>query len=311
MDKRFTYKTVSLFFLTIVLLAFSGCRRVNDSAKPAEVITTKSGVEMVVIPEGWFEMGSNNGQSDEAPAHKVWISSFVMDKYEVPQKEFRKHQISDPSHFKDPNNPLNQMNWTDAAMYCNDRSYSEGLEECYDEKTWDCNFQANGYRLPTEAEWEYACRAGTQTEYSFGNNSRQLAAYAWYEGNSSKKAHEIGQKKPNPWGLYDMHGNISEWCNDWYAPDYYKNSPERDPKGPKTGKERVLRGGSWSSTTQSCRSAYRASDPSLDDTCLSSDTIGFRCVRNVPVEKEPGRRLPCTNCQKRHLPQLPAQRSCQ
>ncbi len=286
MIKQLTVKKENLLLLIGAMLVFSGCRKVTEPVNMPEVIITKSGVEMVVIPEGWFQMGSSKGQKDESPVHKVWINSFMMDKYEVPQKEFRKHQISDPSHFKDPNAPLNQMNWSDAAMYCNDRSYAEGLEECYDEKTWDCNFLANGYRLPTEAEWEYACRAGTKTEYSFGNNKSQLDSFAWYEGNSLQKAHLIGQKKPNPWGLYDMHGNVSEWCNDWYSADYYKRSPERDPKGPAKGKERVIRSGSWSSNAQSLRSAYRASDPSLNDTCLASDTIGFRCVRKVPLQKE-------------------------
>ena len=286
MAKQFNFKKENLLFLIFVLLVFSGCRKVSEPVNQPKVIKTESGIEMIIIPEGWFQMGSDKGPKDESPVHKVWISSFMMDKYEVPQSEFHKHEISDPSHFKDPNAPLNQMNWSDAAMYCNDRSYAEGLEECYDESTWDCNFLANGYRLPTEAEWEYACRAGTQTEYSFGNNKNQLDSFAWYEGNSSEKAHLIGQKKPNPWGLYDMHGNIAEWCNDWYDPNSYKNSSERDPKGPTKGKERVVRGGSWSSTAQSLRSAYRASDPSLNDTCLSSDTIGFRCVRNIPAENE-------------------------
>ena len=158
------------FCLMIVLTIASGCRRVEDQAGTLEVIKTKTGIEMVKIPEGWFDMGSSNNSPDEKPVHKVWIDSFWMDRYEVVQEQFKKFQISDPSHFKNDGNPLEQINWTDATLYCNERSLSEGLEPCYDEETWDCNFAADGYRLPTEAEWEYACRAGTSNEYSFGNN---------------------------------------------------------------------------------------------------------------------------------------------
>src|SRR4030042_2939895 len=107
-----------------------------------------------------------------------------MDRFEVVQEQFKKLQISDPSHFKDPKNPLEQINWTDAAMYCNDRSLAENLQPCYDDQTWRCNFDANGYRLPTEAEWEYACRAGTDTKFTLGNNTRMLKSYAWFDENS-------------------------------------------------------------------------------------------------------------------------------
>jgi len=107
-------------YLLIVLTVVSGCRRVEDAAATLETITTKTGIEMVKIPEGWFDMGSGSGSPDESPVHKVWISSFWMDRYEVVQKQFRKFQISDPSHFKDPNNPLEQINWTDATMFCNE-----------------------------------------------------------------------------------------------------------------------------------------------------------------------------------------------
>ena len=195
--------------LLIVLTVVSGCRRVEDAADTLEAITTKTGIEMVKIPEGWFDMGSKNSSPDESPVHRVWISSFWMDRYEVVQEQFKKFQISDPSHFKDPNNPLEQINWTDATMFCNQRSLAEGLEPCYDEETWECNFQANGYRLPTEAEWEYACRAGTSTNFSFGNDVRNLKDHACFAEKKKKKTHLIVKKKSNPWGLYDMYGNVS------------------------------------------------------------------------------------------------------
>ncbi len=248
------------------------------------VITTQSGIEMVLIPAGSFQMGSNAGGEDERPAHTVRLGSFWMDRCEVVQEEFKKYQISDPSHFKGTRQPLEQINWTDAALYCNDRSMAEGLTPCYDEETWACNFDANGYRLPTEAEWEYACRAGTRTEYSFGNDAGRLNDYAWHAGNSGSTTHPVGQKKPNAWGLHDMHGNVAEWCNDRYAKDYYQASPAENPRGPEEGQERVLRGGAWNSSPESCRSSYRASDPAIDDTCLANDAIGFRCVRNGPAE---------------------------
>ncbi len=267
-----------------MLLTFSailGCKHSKDTETLPQVMMTHTGVEIVLIAGGWFQMGSKEGPVDESPIHKVWVSPFWIDRYEVIQDQFKKFQLPDPSHFKNPKNPLDQINWTDAALYCNERSRAEGLQPCYDEKTWQCNFQANGYRLPTEAEWEYACRAGTTTKFNFGNDQRMLNTYSWFAENSSGKTHPVGQKKPNPWGLYDMYGNVAEWCNDYYSKSYYKEGPEKDPKGPANGKERVLRGGAWNSASDSCRSGYRASDPSINDTCLASDAIGFRCVRIV------------------------------
>jgi acetoin utilization deacetylase AcuC-like enzyme/formylglycine-generating enzyme required for sulfatase activity len=251
-------------------------------------IITKTGVEMVLIPSGTFTMGDDEGGLDERPAHKVKLDAFFIDRYEVVQAEFKKHKISDPSHFKSDDRPLEQINWTDATLYCNERSLAEGFEPCYDEETWECNFNASGYRLPTEAEWEYACRAGTDTKYSFGDRTAKLGVYAWWSDTSGGTTHPVGRKEPNPWGLYDMHGNVAEWCNDRYDPNYYAQSPSDNPRGPAQGQERVIRGGGWNSNATSCKSAYRASDPAIDDTCLANDAIGFRCVRRGPTESPAG-----------------------
>ena len=139
-----------------MLAVLAGCKRQEgepSSQAPMSIIT-KTGVEMVLIPAGTFTMGDDEGGPDERPAHRVKLDAFFIDRYEVVQAEFKKHRISDPSHFKSDDRPLEQINWTDATLYCNERSLAEGFEPCYDEETWECNFDATGYRLPTEAEWE-------------------------------------------------------------------------------------------------------------------------------------------------------------
>ncbi len=259
----------------------ASCGKVDKTKEPT-VIKTKTGIEMVLIPAGWSEMG-NSREANESPVHRVWVDAFLMDKYEVTQELYDKLIQGNPSHFKGPQNPVEQMSWAHAALYCNARSSAEGLEPCYDEASGECNFQKNGYRLPTEAEWEYACRAGTDTDRFFGREPRRLRDYAWCAENSLERTHPVGQKKPNSWGLYDIYGNVAEWCNDIYDENYYQNSPEKNPQGPAEGEKYVLRGGSWGSSADSCRSAYRVGeDPGFQDACFARDNIGFRCVRNAP-----------------------------
>jgi formylglycine-generating enzyme required for sulfatase activity len=281
--------------LMFAVLAPPGCQRAGTPQAVGGLPTLKSqsGGELVVIPAGFFEMGSYHGRDEEKPVHKVWIDSFLMDRHEVTQAEYEKlgkiEAFPNPSHFQAADLPVEQVTWPQAARFCNARSRLEGLQPCYNEDTGACDFAASGYRLPTEAEWEYACRAGTKTDYSFGDEARQLGDFAWLADNSGKKTHPIGRKKPNPWGLFDMHGNVAEWCQDVYAPDYYKASPEKQPRGPDDGNEYVLRGGSWKSTADALRSAYRIGETAgFSDACLARDAIGFRCVRKSPSSKDAG-----------------------
>jgi formylglycine-generating enzyme required for sulfatase activity len=266
----------------VAIAMMSGCSEKNKAPEPADahLVKTACGMEMVNIPGGELIMGANDGPVDVKPAHRVKVDGFLMDQTLVTQNVYQKIMGTNPSRRKNPNNPVEQASWTAAVKFCNARSIQEGLTPCYDLKTWACNFAANGYRLPTEAEWEYACRAATTTKFFFGDNDDDLKSYGWFQGNSESKTHVVGRKKPNPWGLYDMAGNLWEWCNDYYGPKYYQSSPSDNPRGPQQGEKRVLRGGAWSSSPDNCASWARGCDEAgATDICLTMDSNGFRCVR--------------------------------
>ncbi|MDA1275565.1 MAG: SUMF1/EgtB/PvdO family nonheme iron enzyme [Verrucomicrobia bacterium] len=246
---------------------------------------------MVYVPPGEFVMGSDRGNPDEAPAHTVKVSGFLMDKFEVTHEMFEKAQLPNPSHWQDhPKKPVERVRWRDAKLYCNERSLMEGFKPCYDEATQelDPDFTANGYRLPTEAEWEYACRAGTAGAYDFGQENK-LKLYSWFDENSGARTHPAGQKRPNAMGIHDLYGNVSEWCEDVYSEVYYAESPAQDPRGPSNPDKdvkRVLRGGSWKSSASMCRVSFRQGQRTGDtDACFYTDYCGFRCVRTVTPDE--------------------------
>lgn len=250
---------------------------------------------MVWIPPGTFRMGSPEDEVDrqenEGPQTQVTLTKgFWMGKYEVTQGEYLEVMGSNPSWFNgvrhwdpeseteidvdygtDLNRPVEMLNWDDAVAYCAALTERERLAG---------RIAPNSvYRLPTEAEWEYACRAWTSTRFSYGDDPgyTNLTNYAWYGDNSERQTHPVGQKLPNPWGLHDMHGNVSEWCQDWFG--NYAGGIALDPQGPEAGSipRRVFRGGVWGGWTGYagyCRSAYRnAPGPER-----WGSRIGFRAV---------------------------------
>jgi formylglycine-generating enzyme required for sulfatase activity len=261
-----------------------------SGAEPRSV-ATKSGIHMVALAGGEFMMGSADGAADQQPVHKVFVSPFLIDKYDVTHQMFADVQLPDPSHWQEnPRGPIERVRWRDAKAYCNERSRLEGLRPCYNEKTreWDCDYSADGYRLPTEAEWEYAARAGSAAPFDFGSPDL-LRRYAWYADNSERKTHAVGQKQANAWGLFDMYGNVSQWCEDVYSPTYYQTSPTRDPTGPPdaSGKDvkRVMRGGNWNASADACQATYRRGERTGNtDACFATDYCGFRCVRRATAK---------------------------
>ena len=224
------------------------------------------GVKFVLIPAGNFLMGSpqSEGDADEYPRHKVEITEpFYLGIYEVTQAQWQVVMGNNPSHFKGDDRPVDLVSWNDVQEFIRRLNQKEGTDK---------------YRLPTEAEWEYACRGGSETVYCFGDENSRLGEYAWYTRNSGGQTRPVGQKKPNAWGLYDMHGNVWEWCADWYEEGYYRRSPSSDPRGPSSGSGRVLRGGSWYLNARNCRSASR----NRHNPVFRSLFDGFRLARITP-----------------------------
>ncbi|GHU24948.1 hypothetical protein AGMMS50243_28630 [Betaproteobacteria bacterium] len=311
--------------LLAVFATFATLLPLSASAQTDKTFTNSIGTEFILIPAGSFTMGADKNaekaSDDETPLHLVSISqAFYLGKYPVTQEQWEAVMGSNPSQFKGRNNPVEEVSWDDVQTFIQRLNAKEGTKK---------------YRLPTEAEWEYAARAGTKSAYSFGDDAEkpgdgaekagddakqlggdaeqsgddaaqlrdgaeqlgdgaeqlkddaeqlkdgaeqlkddaeQLGAYAWYYDNSVRQTHPVGQKKPNPWGLYDMHGNVWEWVNDWYDKSYYSRSPSTDPAGPASGQRRVLRGGSWNLHAEHLRSANRGSGTPG----LRYDGFGFR-----------------------------------
>ena len=244
-------------------LVYSGIPALSlAQSTPDKTLTNSIGVEFVLVPAGAFRMGADNGDADERPVHQVTISkAFYLGKYEVTQKQWQAVMGKNPSLFTgDPQRPVDQVTWDDAQTFIAKLNAMEG---------------GKLYRLPTEAEWEYAARAGSTTIFHFGNDPKQLGDYAWYRGNADHQSHPVGQKKPNAWGLHDTLGNVWEWVQDWEG--RYPATPVTDPKGSDSGTYRMRRGCAWNNEPNVCRTANRYSVVGYRD-----DFLGLRLVRMLP-----------------------------
>ncbi|MFQ9716551.1 MAG: flavodoxin [Blautia sp.] len=308
-------KRLTAIFLSLVMLvSLAACSSANDmdgesasqssvssqSADTSETATNQEAPEgLVLIEGGSFQMGSPDSEpwrSEDETQHSVTVSNFYISPYELTQGEYQAVMDENPSSFSGENLPVDNISWLDAVIYCNARSEQEGMAPAYtidgQNVTW--NREADGYRLPTEAEWEYACRAGTDTPFNTENSpgADEVNYYGHYpyeiEGNYFSQDDldtqpgeyrettvEVGSFSPNTFGLYDMHGNVSEWVWDYYGS--YGTEEQTDPTGPETGSLRVYRGGGWNDFAKNMRSAYRAT---LEQD-HGSFNIGIRLVRNA------------------------------
>jgi formylglycine-generating enzyme required for sulfatase activity len=266
-------KTFVQIWLVVVLSVLGQTPFFRDSslfAQSPKELTNNIGMRLIRIPAGTFQMGSPANEidrdDDKEDQHQVTISKpFYIGRTEVTQGEWKKVMGTEPWKGKDyvqegDDYPAVYVSWNDTVEFCQKLSRREG-------KT---------YRLPSESEWEYACRGGTTARFSFGDDETDAGKYAWFYGNAVRIgedfAHRVAQKKPNPWQLYDMHGNVWEWCGDWYGE--YPDNIRRDPRGPDSGLSRVLRGGSWTKGAHNVRCARRDGDVPE----ARAGGIGFRLV---------------------------------
>ena len=259
----------AIVFFTVFILLIVGANGIC-LATDLDTYTNSIGIEFVLIPSGSFMMGRDpllgQGWDDEIPLHRVTISrSFYLGQYTVTQDQWTAVMGSNPSQYTGGNNPVENVSWDDAQEFIGRLNAMEGHSR---------------YRLPTEAEWEYAARAGATTAYCFGDDVNELSNHAWFYGNSGNATHPVGQKLPNAWGLYDVHGNVCEWVQDWYGE--YADNIEIDPNGVSEGSRRVLRGGSWYYDAANCRLAYRLSDLPGN----RGSRIGFRLALSAEQSPE-------------------------
>ena len=235
--------------------------------------------QMVSIEGGSFDMGNDEGTKDEGPVHQVTVGSFELSKFEVTKELYATVLNRDVEKNQGDRKPYDKATWYDAVDFCNKLSELKGLTPCYSGsgENIQCDFSADGFRLPTEAEWEYAARGGADSHGFRYSGSDNLDEVAWYEMNSSKGPHEVGTKKPNSLGLYDMSGNVSEWCWDWYRRDYYQEGGSSNPTGPERGRQRIMRGGYYGSKFECSVSDRSSTEPA--QTVWYSGYIGIRLCR--------------------------------
>ena len=233
---------------------------------------------MISIPAEAFLMGATKSEmrqcgrvGHEFPLHQVTLSAFAISAYPVTQAQWEAVMGNNPSRFKSADRPVENVSWNDCQEFIatlNATSLQSSLNQ---------GGQWGDFRLPTEAEWECACRAGTQTIWPFGNDPEPIGQYAWFNGNAGNQTHPVGKFLPNAWGAYDMLGNVWEWCADWFDEKYYASSPMKNPQGPSSGQTRALRGGAWNNYPNICRSASRNKLAPH----IGSYLIGFRLARSV------------------------------